>query len=135
MGFHDELPPPGPLSTFPAPGLRDIQRNVTTHDENGVGVFLPADNGDHQSVMVNGGALANILYQTDGWPVDMNGDKDVKWAEATEVGINRRTFAPFFPSHHWLSYPTHPSIRGLIIYTARPHVSQRLPRPHHRLCP
>lgn len=91
MGSHDELPPPGPLSTFPAPGLRDIQRNVTTHDENGVGVFLPADNGDHQSVMVNGGALANILYQTDGWPVDMNGDKDVKWAKATEVSINRGT--------------------------------------------
>ena len=109
MGSHDELPPPGPLSTFPAPGLRDIQRNVTTHDENGVGVFLPADNGDHQSVMVNGGALANILYQTDGWPVDMNGDKDVKWAQATEVSISTEALRHlFFPSHK-LAFLSHGS--------------------------
>ena len=85
MGSHDELPPAGPLTTFPAPGLRDLQRNVTTHNEAGEGVFLPPDNGTHQSVMVNGGALSNILYQTTGWPVDLNNEKDVKWSEATEV--------------------------------------------------
>lgn len=104
MGSHDELPARGPLTTFPAPGLRDIQRNVTTHNEAGEGVFLPADNGAHQSVMVNGGALSNILYQTTGWPVDLQDEKDVKWAEATEV----KSLSSIPSSRPPLLLPTYP---------------------------
>ena len=109
MGSTTDDAAPGPLTTFPAPGLRDIQRNVTTHNEDGQGVFLPPDNGTHQSVMVNGGALSNILYQTTGWPVDLNGDKDVKWSEETAVS-SHPLLPPLFPSctHQWPFLPLSP---------------------------
>lgn len=76
---------PGPLSTFPAPGLRDIQRHITTHNEAGVGVFLPLDNGDHHSIMANGRAISNIIYNQSGLPVDLNREADVKYAAANAV--------------------------------------------------
>lgn len=101
---------PGPLITFPAPGLRDIQRNVTTHNEAGEGVFLPPDNGTHQSVMVNGGALSNILYQTTGWPVDLNGEKDVKWSEETAVSTSSFFSPPPIPFFARIKLPDYSSV-------------------------
>lgn len=90
----DVFATPGPLSTFPAPGLRDIQRNITTHDESGAGVFLKPDNGDHHTVMANGRAISNILYNQSGLPINLNDDVDVKYARANEVRLPRHPHLP-----------------------------------------
>ena len=89
MGSQDDIfATPGPLKTFPAPGLRDIERHITTHDERGLGVFLKPDNGDHHSVMANGRAISNIIYNQSGLPVDLNDDVDVKYSRATQVYLH-----------------------------------------------
>ncbi|TGO60312.1 hypothetical protein BELL_1207g00040 [Botrytis elliptica] len=39
---------------------------MTTHNEEGKGIFLPTDHGGHHEIMVNGHAVANIIYPTSG---------------------------------------------------------------------
>jgi hypothetical protein len=75
----------GPITGFPAEGLRNPKRLVTGHDEEGKAVFLKKDGGDHQAVMVEGIAAQNVIYSTQGFPVDLNGDKDIKWAQEVRV--------------------------------------------------
>ncbi|RAK75029.1 cupin domain-containing protein [Aspergillus fijiensis CBS 313.89] len=69
---------PGPYGkqTCPAPGLRDITRNITTHNEKGKGVFLPPTNSQWDSPMANGWAINNVIYNTTGFPVDLNDGQD-----------------------------------------------------------
>jgi hypothetical protein len=70
---------------FPAPGLRPIQRLITGHKEDGKGYFLVTDTGDHHRVMGQNQAVANILYSTAENPVDLNEEKDIKYAHDNEV--------------------------------------------------
>lgn len=76
---------PGPITGFPAPGLRNITRFITTHNKDGEGVFLPEDHGDHHRVMLNGIAVGNIIYSTRENPVDLTDDVDLKLAAEKEV--------------------------------------------------
>lgn len=75
----------GPISAFPANDLRHAQRFVTTHNSSGQGVFLKDDDGAHHRVMVNGNAVANIIYSTKENPVDLNDEKDLIYARDNEV--------------------------------------------------
>ena len=75
----------GPIKRFPADDLRAAKRFTTTHNEKGLGVFLPDDHGDHHKVMLDGLAVANIIYSTKGELVDLNNDKDLKRAKEHEV--------------------------------------------------
>lgn len=79
------VPEEGPISRFPADDLRPITRYITSHNKQGKGVFVKEDDGNHHRVMVRGQGVANILYSTDSNPVDLNGDKDIDWAQKNEV--------------------------------------------------
>ena len=76
---------PGPITAFPANGLRPARRFITSHDKNSKGVFVVDDEGDHHRVMVQGKGVANIIYSTADNPVDMNDDKDLVYARNNEV--------------------------------------------------
>ncbi|KFA53859.1 hypothetical protein S40293_01620 [Stachybotrys chartarum IBT 40293] len=76
------------INRFPAEGLRHARRFITSHDESGKGVFVVDDDGEHHRVMVEGGAVANIIYSTKGEKVDLNDGKDMAWAKANEPGIH-----------------------------------------------
>jgi hypothetical protein len=75
----------GALTKFPADGLRSCRRFITGHNAEGKGVFIVDDTGDHHRLLVDGEAAANIIYSTNESPVDMNDDKDVKYARDNEV--------------------------------------------------
>jgi hypothetical protein len=75
----------GALTKFPADGLRSSRRFITGHNAEGKGVFIVDDTGDHHRLLVDGEAAANIIYSTNESPVDMNDDKDVKYARDNEV--------------------------------------------------
>lgn len=77
--------PKGPITKFPAEGLRHARRFITTHNKEGKGVFAVDDDGDHHRIMVDGLAVANIIYSTSGNPVDMNDDNDLVYARDNEV--------------------------------------------------
>ncbi|RYP12515.1 hypothetical protein DL765_007277 [Monosporascus sp. GIB2] len=80
--------PQGPITKFPADGLRHARRFITSHNEEGKGVFIVDDDGDHHRIMVQGQAVANIIYSTKGEKVDMNGDKDLIYARDNEPAIH-----------------------------------------------
>lgn len=82
----------GPITKFPADDLRAARRLITSHNAQGQGVFCVEDDGDHHKVMVRGKGVANIIYSTHENPVDMNDEKDIKYAKANEVSIKRHTF-------------------------------------------
>lgn len=82
----------GYVNTFPAPGLRRTVRHITGHNEEGKGVFIKTDCGDHHRVIGNDQALANIMYSTKDTPVEMNGDVDLKFALENEVSIHLTRF-------------------------------------------
>lgn len=73
-----------PYKGFPATDLRHPKRLVTTHNQDGKGVFLPDDDGDHHRVILDGDAVCNIIYSTQGNPVNINKEADVKRAEENE---------------------------------------------------
>lgn len=75
----------GPITQFPADGLRASKRLITSHNSEGKGVFITEDHGDHHKIMVRGKGVANIIYSTKGNPVDMTDDADVKFAKENEV--------------------------------------------------
>ena len=75
----------GPITQFPASDLRSSQRFITSHNAAGDGVFVATDSGDHHRVMVNGKGAANIIYSTQGNPVDVTGDIDIALAAKKEV--------------------------------------------------
>lgn len=76
---------PGPIKDFPAPGLYHARRFITSNNEQGQGVFVVDDHGDHHRNMVNGRGLANIIYSTKENPVDLDGDADIAYARDNEV--------------------------------------------------
>ncbi|CEN60512.1 hypothetical protein ASPCAL02948 [Aspergillus calidoustus] len=78
----------GALTKFPADGLRSCRRFITGHNAEGKGVFIVDDTGDHHRLLVDGEAAANIIYSTNESPVDMNDDKDVKYARDNEPPIH-----------------------------------------------
>jgi len=75
----------GPITRFPAEGLSEPQRYIVSFDQNGKSVFLPTDNGDHQSIMVAGAAAQSIMYSIESVPADMNGEADVRFAKKNKV--------------------------------------------------
>ncbi|KAL3473120.1 hypothetical protein BJX99DRAFT_234269 [Aspergillus californicus] len=83
-----EPSPKGPITSFPAEGLRHARRFITSHNKEGEGVFVVDDDGDHHRVMVEGLAVANIIYSTAENPVDMNGDVDLVYARDHEPAIH-----------------------------------------------
>lgn len=87
-----ELDDQGPITKFPADDLRPTRRFITSHDNNGKGIFVVDDDGAHHRVMVRGKGVANIIYSTGSTPVDMNDDKDMIYARDNEVHINRPSF-------------------------------------------
>ncbi|XXH01656.1 hypothetical protein Hte_008016 [Hypoxylon texense] len=78
----------GPITKFPADGLRTSRRFISSHNKDGKGVFVVDDEGDHHKVMVQGEAVANIIYSTDRNPVDMNDDRDLLYARDNEPPIH-----------------------------------------------
>ncbi|TGO35593.1 hypothetical protein BHYA_0153g00270 [Botrytis hyacinthi] len=78
----------GPISEFPAGDLRNSIRLMTTHNEESKGIFLPTDHGDHHKIMVNGHAVASIIYPTSGNPANLQNDADIKYARENEPIIN-----------------------------------------------
>jgi hypothetical protein len=80
----------GPITKFPADGLRASKRFITSHNAEGKGVFITEDHGDHHKVMVRGKGVANIIYSTHGNPVDLANDADVQYAKENEAS---RSFA------------------------------------------
>lgn len=75
----------GPITQFPASDLRSSQRFITSHNAAGDGIFVTTDSGDHHRVMVNGKGAANIIYSTQGNPVDVTGEIDIALAAKNEV--------------------------------------------------
>ena len=75
----------GPFTGFPGTGLRPARRFITGHNKEGKGIFIKDDDGDHHRVMVRGKGVSNIIYSTEGNPVDMNDDVDVEYAKNNEV--------------------------------------------------
>ena len=75
----------GPITGFPADDLRNCQRFITSHDENGREVFIRTDHGDHHRVMVQGKGVANIIYSTNENPVDLKDEEDVRYAAEHEA--------------------------------------------------
>ena len=47
----------GPITQFPADGLRHSRRFITGHASDGKGRFIVDDDGDHHRVMVRGKGL------------------------------------------------------------------------------
>ncbi|CAF9934462.1 MAG: hypothetical protein HETSPECPRED_009230 [Heterodermia speciosa] len=78
----------GAITKFPADGLRPARRFISGHNKEGQGIFIGDDDGEHHRIMVEGGAVANIIYSTAGNPVDMNDDKDLKFAKENEPAIH-----------------------------------------------
>ncbi|KAI0886287.1 uncharacterized protein GGS22DRAFT_179189 [Annulohypoxylon maeteangense] len=70
--------------SFPAPGLRQIFRHITGHNDQGDSVFLQSDHGEHCRLMVEKQAVANILYSTWETPVELNDNVDVQKAKEQE---------------------------------------------------
>jgi hypothetical protein len=75
----------GYVDSFPAPGLRQIFRHITGHNDEGKSIFLSSDHGSHHRVMGEQQAVANILYSTQETPVELNGNVDIEKAAAEEV--------------------------------------------------
>lgn len=71
----------GPITEFPAPGLRDPFRYITGHDAEGNAVFVQTDNGDHRAVMLGGAAAQNILYSAGSNPIELTGNVDLEFAK------------------------------------------------------
>lgn len=82
----------GPITKFPASDLRSSQRFITSHNAAGDGVFVASDSGDHHRIMVNGKGVANIIYSTQGNPVDVTDDNDIALAAKNEVRMFRGCF-------------------------------------------
>ncbi|KAL9076768.1 MAG: hypothetical protein Q9161_000753 [Pseudevernia consocians] len=78
----------GPITQFPASDLRSSQRFITSHNAAGDGIFVATDSGDHHRVMVNGKGAANIIYSTQGNPVDVTGEIDIALAAKKEPGLH-----------------------------------------------
>ena len=87
MSPSADLYPEGPIAKFPANDLRHARRFITSHNSEGKGVFVGDDDGAHHRVMVNGNAVANIIYSTNSNPVDVNDDKDIAYARDNEVCV------------------------------------------------
>jgi hypothetical protein len=73
------------VRSFPAPGLRQIVRHITTNTDDGHSRFLESNSGEHYRFMVENRAVANIIYSTRETPVDLNDNKDVELAHKEEV--------------------------------------------------
>ncbi|EAA36365.1 hypothetical protein GE21DRAFT_2378 [Neurospora crassa] len=71
----------GPITEFPAPGLRDPFRYITGHDAEGNAVFVQTDNGDHRAVMLGGAAAQNIIYSAGSNPIELTGNVDLEFAK------------------------------------------------------
>ncbi|KAI9368954.1 NAD(P)-binding protein [Aspergillus egyptiacus] len=69
----------------PAASYRLITGN---QEEDGKGHFLVTDTGDHHRVMGEKQAVANIIYSTHENPVDLNEEKDIKYARENEPGLH-----------------------------------------------
>lgn len=82
----------GPITEFPAPGLRDPFRYITGHDAEGNAVFVQTDNGDHRAVMLGGAAAQNIIYSAGSNPIELTGNVDLEFAK------NRVRPLPLTPS-------------------------------------
>ncbi|KAI2603106.1 uncharacterized protein GGS25DRAFT_526141 [Hypoxylon fragiforme] len=78
----------GPITKFPAEDLRPARRYISTHNKDGKGVFIADDDGDHHRLMVQGQAVANIIYSTKGNPIDMNNEADIAYAKNNEPAIH-----------------------------------------------
>ncbi|OAG00262.1 uncharacterized protein CC84DRAFT_1102722 [Paraphaeosphaeria sporulosa] len=92
--------PQGPITQFPAKDLRHARRFITSHNTKGEGTFLADDDGAHHRVMVNGNAVANIIYSTNANPIDMNNDKDLVYARDNEVRISNYIHIYLYPGIH-----------------------------------
>lgn len=77
----------GPITSFPASGLPNQNRHIIGHNPEGRSVFLVSDNGDHSAIMVNGAAAQNIAYSTNSIPLDLEADKDIKFAIENKVRV------------------------------------------------
>lgn len=75
----------GPITKFPADGLRHARRFITGHNTKGQGVFVGDDDGAHHKVMARGRGVANIIYSTKENPVELSDDVDIDYAKSTEV--------------------------------------------------
>lgn len=73
------------INKFPAEGLRESRRFITSHNSDGKGVFVVDDVGDHHRVLCKGLAVGNIIYSTAETPTDLNNDNDIKYAKEHEV--------------------------------------------------
>ncbi|KAL4919358.1 hypothetical protein BDW62DRAFT_44499 [Aspergillus aurantiobrunneus] len=80
--------PKGPITKFPAEGLRHARRFVTSHNKDGNGMFVDDDDGKHHRIMVEGLGVANIIYSTSENPVDLNHDADMIYARDNEPPIH-----------------------------------------------
>ncbi|QSZ36211.1 hypothetical protein DSL72_007337 [Monilinia vaccinii-corymbosi] len=78
----------GYVSTFPAPGLRQIFRHITGHNDEGKSIFLSSDHGSHHRVMGEQQAIANIMYSTQETPVELNDNVDIAKAAAEEPPLH-----------------------------------------------
>jgi hypothetical protein len=72
-------------TSHPVQGLPRVVRHITTHNAEGKSVFLSTDVGDHHRDLGDKSAIANIVYSTQGLPVELNGEADVKFARENEV--------------------------------------------------
>ncbi|KAI0410208.1 hypothetical protein F5X98DRAFT_387170 [Xylaria grammica] len=86
----------GYVSSFPAPGLRQMVRHITGHNEKGESVFLSSNHGDHHRIMGEQQAVANILYSTQETPVELNDDVDIEKARGVSIFVHH---------YHWYSLP------------------------------
>lgn len=85
----------GPITGFPAQGLRNAERFITGHNSEGKAVFLETDHGDHHQVMVEGAGVQNIIYSTNTNPAELTDNVDMAYAKENKV---RLIPVPYLPS-------------------------------------
>lgn len=78
----------GPITSFPAQGLRNPSRFVTGHNAAGESVFVRSDHGEHHAVMLDGAGAQNILYSCASNPVQVNEDADLAYAAAHQPPLH-----------------------------------------------
>ncbi|KAH6638614.1 cupin domain-containing protein [Truncatella angustata] len=78
----------GPLTEFPAPGLRTPFRYITGHNEKGDVDFLQTDHGDHLAVMLGGAAAQSIMYSAPSNPIQLTDNADLKFAAKNRPAVH-----------------------------------------------
>ncbi|KAF7960444.1 hypothetical protein EAE96_000125 [Botrytis aclada] len=82
------MTPPVLATEVPAPGLRNPNRYITGHNNEGEAVFLQTDHGDHQSIMLDGLGAQSIFYSSNSNPNELTDNADLEFAAKNNPSLH-----------------------------------------------